>query len=271
VTLNSKGGITSRRKGHARYYVEDINGVALEMVEIPSGSFTMGSPANEGGRSDNEGPQHHVTIPRFFMGKYEVTQAEWRAVAKLPNARGYLNPSPSHFIGDDRPVEQVSWDDAMEFCARLSKVTHRSYGLPSEAQWEYASRAGTTSEFAFGQTINAELVNYDGTRPYGSALIGVSRYRTAPVGSLGAANGFGLYDMHGNVDEWCSDHWHDSYHGAPGDGTSWAAEALTNTRVVRGGYFQLSGDECRAAKRFMHSPDYKYNGGGFRVAVALPR
>lgn len=235
VTVNSKGAISSRRKGHARYYTEDINGVPLEMVEIPGGSFTMGASGSN--PTNDERPAHRVNVPSFYMGKYEVTQALWRAVAKLPKVNVDLNPDPSYFKGDNLPVEMVSSERAMEFCARLFKATGRIYRLPSEAEWEYACRAGTTTEFAFGETITPELANYDGNDPYGSAPQGMLRKRTVPVGSLGVANGFGLYDMHGNVDEWCLDfyhgYFHDGYEGAPTDGSAWPG--TSPDQILRGG------------------------------------
>lgn len=267
VTVNSKGAITNRRKGHARYFVENINGAGLEMVEIPGGAFTMGSSRHE------ESPAHKVNAPSFYMGKYEVTQAQWRAVAKLPKVNRDLNPDPSNFKGDNLPVEQVKWIDAMEFCARLHRATGRTYRLPSEAEWEYACRAGTTTEFAFGETITPDLVNYDGNSPYGSAPKGMLRKRTTPVGSLGVANGFGLYDMLGNVEEWCMDIYHDSYDGAPADGS--ARDDPTTTfvgyrtdRMARGGYWYSGAELCRSAYRNHHL--FMYHSGahlGFRVVA----
>ena len=227
VTVNSRGEVSAPRQEDAWGYVEVLPGaVPLEMVEIPGGTFQMGSPAGEMGRSEDEGPQHQVTVPDFYMGKYEVTQAQWRAV---------MGSNPSHFEGDSLPVEQVSWNDAVEFCAKLSRATGRTYRLPTEAEWEYACRAGTTTPFAFGETITPQLVNYDGNYPYGGAAKGTNRQQTTAVGSLGVANRFGLYDMHGNVWEWCADCWHESYYGAPADGSSWEANCNQNYRVWHGG------------------------------------
>lgn len=175
VIVDAKGKIADRRRSQARYFTEDLgSGVTLEMVEIPGGAFLMGSPESGKGRFSNESPQHRVTVSSFFMGKFEVTQAQWRAVANLPGVSRDLNPDPSYFKGNDLPVEQVSWEEAVEFCARLSKKTGRTYRLPTEAEWEYACRAGTTSAFHFGETITPELVNYDGSRPYGGAKGGES-------------------------------------------------------------------------------------------------
>src|SRR5215471_17433283 len=277
VTLNSSGAITDRKKAHARYYVEHINGGALEMVEIPAGSYQMGISKSEFANVRKEGqrlklsddvsrwemPQHTVAVPSFYMSKYEVTQAQWRAVATLPRMRR-LNPDPSEFKGDNLPVERVSWDDAVEFCARLSKATGRNYRLPTEAEWEYGCRAGTTTPFPFGETITPELVNYNGDHSYGSAAKGMFRKQTTPVGSLGAANGFGLYDMLGNVTEWCLDYWHESYAGAPTDGSAWIDGTDKGQRVVRGGDWVFAAYSCRSAYRNYAVRSWP-GGFGFRV------
>ncbi|MFM6071877.1 MAG: formylglycine-generating enzyme family protein, partial [Dolichospermum sp.] len=166
-------------------------------------------------------PQHEVTIKPFSMGKYPITQAQWQAVAALPQVNQELKPNPSRFKGAKRPVERVSWHDAVEFCARLSNHSQRPYRLPSEAEWEYACRAGTITPFHFGETITTELANYNGNNTYGDGPKGVYRGETTEVGSFKIANEFGLYDMHGNVWEWCQDDWHNNYEGAPTDGSAW--------------------------------------------------
>ena len=270
VTVNSRGAITSRRKGHARYYTEMINGVALEMVSIPEGSFTMGSREDH-----NESPAHQVSLPAFNIGKYEVTQAQWRAVARLPKVNRDLNPDPSNFKGANLPVEQVGWFSAMEFCARLYKATGRVYRLPSEAEWEYACRAGTTTPFAFGETITPEIANYNGNAPYGSAPKGMLRKHTTPVGSFGVANGFGLYDMHGNVQEWCLDYYHSGYDGAPTDGSVWEDRGKTliadeTDRMARGGDWDYTAERCRSFHRSHYLapngiPGHSGSNLGFRV------
>jgi formylglycine-generating enzyme required for sulfatase activity len=269
VTLDVKGKITNRRKGRAKYFIEDLGGgVKLEMVEITAGSFTMGSPGGEAEQSSNEGPQHQVSVPSFCMGKFQVMQEQWRAVAILPKVNSDLNPDPSHFKGSFRPVETVSWEDAVEFCARLSNKTGKTYRLPSEAEWEYACRAGTTTPFAFGETITPEIVNYDGNYPYASAPKGTYRGETIEVGKLGLANGFGLYDMHGNVWEWCMDNWHHNYDGAPTDGSVWGG-GDANLRVLRGGSWYVNGGNCRAANRLSLRPGDRNFYDGFRVVVVV--
>jgi hypothetical protein len=172
VTLQIQTGLFGKKvirqsqKKTAKQYIEDLgNGVYFEMVFIPGGSFIMGTPASEKDSYDNERPQHRVTVPPFLMGKYAVTQRLWQTVASFPKVERELELNPSSFKGDQRPVEDVSWFDAVEFCQRLSRETGRRYRLPSEAEWEYACRAGTTTPFHFGETITAEWVNCIGTSP----------------------------------------------------------------------------------------------------------
>ncbi|MDB9398545.1 bifunctional serine/threonine-protein kinase/formylglycine-generating enzyme family protein, partial [Microcystis aeruginosa CS-567/02-A1] len=212
VTVNAQGSITDRRNLQAKYFAENLgNGVSLEMVQIPGVTFTMGSPAGEAQREDDEGPQRQVRVPGFFMGKYAVTQAQYQAI---------MGTNPANFKGEKRPVETVSWDEAVEFCTKLGQRTGKTYRLPSEAEWEYACRAGTTTPFYFGETITTDLVNYNGNFPYASAPKGEYRQQTTDVGNF-PPNSFGLYDMHGNIWEWCQDIYNSSYQGAPIDGTPW--------------------------------------------------
>ncbi|MUG93035.1 SUMF1/EgtB/PvdO family nonheme iron enzyme [Scytonema sp. UIC 10036] len=268
--------LTIRRyRRQSQCFIEDLgNGVQLEMVAIPEGSFLMGSPEDELERRSNEGPQHKVTIKPFFLGKYPVTQAQWRAVASLPQVNRELNPDPSYFKGENRPVEQVSWYDCVEFCDRLSNYTKKTYRLPSEAQWEYACRAGTTTPFHFGETISTELANYRGTANYGKGNKGIFREETTPVGSFGAANDFGLYDMHGQVWEWCADHWHRNYEGAPTNGEAWLIRNNNDNRerIQRGGSWYDLPDLCRSARRNCINPEDDDVIIGFRVVcVVWPR
>ncbi|OKH35535.1 hypothetical protein NIES2119_19965 [[Phormidium ambiguum] IAM M-71] len=258
--------VINREKRTAKYFIEDLgNGVGLEMVLIPGGSFMMGSPEDEIGHRDNESPQHLVTINPFCMGKYPVTQAQWKAVATLPQVKQELNPDPSNFKGDNRPVERISWYDAEEFCARLSQKSTRECRLPSEAEWEYACRAGTATPFHFGETITTDLANYNGNYTYGSGVEGIDRQETTPVGNFDVANAFGLYDMHGNVWEWCADHWHDDYEEGPDNGSIWLSSNERSRRVLRGGSWYFNPGYCRAAVRYHYNPSNNNNNIGFRV------
>ena len=211
--------VIHRERNQARYFKEHLGeAIDLDMILVPGGTFIMGSPDDEPERSNNESPQHEVTVSSFFMGRYPVTQAQWRFVERLAVEKREFDPEPSRFKGDNRPVERVSWYDAVEFCDRLSTHTGREYRLPSEAEWEYACRAGTQTPFYFGRTLTTELANYNGNYTYGDGSKGEYREETTPVDHFGIANTFGLCDMHGNVYEWCQDHWHNTYEGAPTDG-----------------------------------------------------
>jgi formylglycine-generating enzyme required for sulfatase activity len=293
-------------------------------MEIPGGTFTMGTEDEEIERLvkkfgwdgfRRERPQHRVTVSSFYMGRYPITQAQWRAVASRTDLKveRYLNPDPSRFKDPpkpslkseasdsppfegarggsptrwDRPVEQVSWYDAVEFCARLSKLTGKEYRLPSEAEWEYACRAGTTTPFHFGETITGELANYDARKTYADEPKGEYRGQTTPVGQF-PPNAFGLYDMHGNVWEWCLDPWHENYQGEPPrDGSVWdennndnryqsllisTKELLTDKRyrVLRGGSWSGHPLSCRSADRSRNNPVNHIDIDGFRVACVSP-
>ena len=210
---------------------ETADPIPLEMIAIPSGSFTMGAPESESESRDDERPQHEVTLQPFYLGRYPVTQAQWSVVAGYERVDRDLDPDPSNFKGANRPVESVSWEDAQEFCQRLSVATGKDYRLPSEAQWEYACRAGTETPFHFGETISPELANYEGRSTYGDGSKGEFRQETTEVGSF-PANDWGLHDMHGNVWEWCEDDWHSNYNGAPEDGSVWVESNREETGIV---------------------------------------
>jgi formylglycine-generating enzyme required for sulfatase activity len=269
-----RGGrwIMERRPLQVEGYREDLGGgVALTMVKIPAGSFLMGSPKDEPERSEDEGPQHEVTLGSFFMGQTSITQAQWRAVASWQKLERDLEPDPSTFKGANRPVEQVSWFDALEFCRRLNQRTGQRYGLPSEAQWEYACRAGSTTPFHFGATLTPELANYNVNNVYGNGPKGTYREQTTEVASF-PANGWGLHDMHGNVGEWCQDHWHESYNFAPDDDQPWLipAAAADEPRLLRGGSWHNLPGDCRSAGRDRDQPANADLDVGFRV-VCLPQ
>jgi formylglycine-generating enzyme required for sulfatase activity len=251
------------------------------MVKIPGGRFQMGSPDTEAERMDREGPQHYVDVPEFFMGKYVVTQGQWKAIASRTDLKVQLDlkTEPSYFKEPykdidrwNRPVERVSWVEAVEFCKRLSRLTGRNYRLPNEAEWEYTCRAGTTTPFHFGKTINTELANYCGTDnkkrnwsgSYGDGPKGEYREQTTPVGQF-PANAFGLYDMHGNVWEWCADEWHDNYAGAPTDGSIWL-NGNKDKSPLRGGSWDDLPTYCRSAFRiYFNRRDDHYYIIGFRL------
>ena len=245
-------------------------GATLDMVRIPGGRFWMGSPEDELERKDREGPQHKVEVPSFYLGKYPVTQRQWLAVSLLDDVDRELKPHPSKFKGDDRPVEQVSWVEAVEFCQRLSRHTGRNYRLPSEAEWEYACRAGTTTPFHYGETLSSDVANYAANQTYGNGVKGKSRKQTTNVGSF-PANSFELHDMHGNVLEWCQDYWHDNYEGAPTDGSAWLTDKKAANRVLRGGSWDSVPGFCRSALRYYDSPGYRDSDIGFRVSCSAPR
>lgn len=254
ITVDAEGKENSRSSHYARFFPEDLgNGIMLEMVYIPGGTFMMGSPETEKGRNYDESPQNQVTVPAFFAGKYPITQAQWQIV---------MGNNPSEFKGEKRPVELVSWIDAVEFRNKLSKKTGNKYRLLSEAEWEYACRAGTTTPFHFGETITPELVNYHGDGPYANAPTGLYRQETTDVGSF-PPNAFGLYDMHGNICEWCYD-MYKQYNGAPTDRDHpW--KYRISRRVVRGGDFNIAAAGCRSTWRADRSVYGGY--GGFRVAL----
>ncbi|HKQ05478.1 MAG TPA: SUMF1/EgtB/PvdO family nonheme iron enzyme [Blastocatellia bacterium] len=273
LTVEPSGHLNVPHRRSASYFSEDIDGeVSLDMVEIPGGAFKMGAPLEtQRERKQSERPQRQIRVPGFFVSKYEITEAEWRAVARLPLVSRQLEENPSSFKGDGQmPVQNISWLDAVEFCERLSRATGRRYRLPTEAEWEYACAAGTQTPFYFGETITAELVNYDANYPYGAGPKGETRRRPISVGALSAPNAFGLYNMHGNVAEWCSDYWHDSYIGAPADASSWESRGDASVRVLRGGSYYDGGDDCRSSARTKDPADIRLPFIGFRVVMVAP-
>ncbi|MDB9404630.1 SUMF1/EgtB/PvdO family nonheme iron enzyme [Microcystis sp. CS-574] len=278
VGVNAKGEQINKESKQSQYFREDLgNGITLEMVAIPGGTFTMGSPPNEKDSYDDERPQHEVNVPPFFIGKYPITQAQWRAIASRTDlkVKQDLDFNPAYFKdrpdSDRRPVEQVNWYDAIEFCARLSKLTRREYRLPSEAEWEYACRAGTTTPFYFGETITGELANYDASKIYAEEPNGEYREETTPVGQF-PPNAFGLYDMHGNVWEWCADTWHGNYDGAPRDDSVWIKNGYNNRSPLRGGSWCLNPSLCRSAYRsYGNRRVSSYFNDGFRVVCGAGR
>lgn len=250
-------------------------GVFLRMMLIPSGRFLMGSPKDEQERMEREGPQRPMNVGTFCMGKYPVTQAQWRVVAEMSQVKRALKSDPSHFKGDQHPVESVTWNEAVEFCDRLTAHTHRHYRLPTEAEWEYACRAGATTPFHFGPTISTDVANYRGDRKgYGfdiPALKSAYRETTVAIDHFGVANNFGLCDMHGNVWEWCQDSWRKDYTDElteKVDRVALKGEQAVE-RVARGGSWYSTPENCRAASRFHFQPNASHDDLGFRVICFL--
>lgn len=231
-------------------YTELVNGASIDMVFIPGGAFQMGS--NNG--DDDEKPVHRIKIDDFYIGKYEVSQLQWQAL---------MGSNPSSFKGNNLPIERVSWNDAQEFIQKLNDKTGKHYRLPTEAEWEYACRSGTSTPFNTGQNLSASQANYDGNYPYNGAAKGIYRESTTPVGSF-RPNSFGLYDMHGNVWEWCSD-WFDSGYYAKSPPNNPTGSATGSIRVLRGGSWYDFAQNCRTANRDYDSPGNRYDALGFRL------
>jgi formylglycine-generating enzyme required for sulfatase activity len=253
---------SSTSTGQAKGFIEDLgNGVKLEMMKIPAGRFLMGSPD---GAHVSETPQHWVDVPEFYMGKYVVTQRQFAAMMEEQNAYPSVGPE-----GDDLPVNNVWWGHIQEFCTKLTKKTGREYRLPSEAEWEYACRAGTATLFHFGDIIITEVANFDGSRFHGELPKGKHLWETTPVGSFGVANAFGLYDMHGNVMEWCSDNHSSDYKRAPINGSAWINKR-SHEHVLRGGSRNCDSNACRSAYRAHHFRSLDSNSyQGFRLVLSM--
>lgn len=260
---------------------EDIN---LNIIKVPTGGCLMGTPREEIEQLAQtcptylhdyarkwlncEHPRHPVSINAFWMGTYPVTVKQWRVVAtKLPQAMLYLEPEPCQVTSDEQPVTGVSWEHATEFCCRLSVYLQRTCRLPSESEWEYACRAGSSGMFNFSGEIHTAHVSYSGVWPREVDKTNQAFAKSCPgIGSVGGANDFGLHDMHGNVWEWCADTWRDGYAGAPEDGSPWRddRDAL---RVVRGGSFRSFGISCRSASRSKFLCFEKAADIGFRIVL----
>lgn len=256
--INEKGQLIAQTHHRANQFTEDLGSdVVLDLMVIPAGAFQMGSPSYSA--KPDEQPQHFVTIKSFMMGKILVTQAQWKAVmGKLP---------PCRFKGDALPVERVSWQDAQKFCQRLSKKTARHYQLPSETQWEYACRAGTVTPFNFGETITTAVANLNGEHAFRAEPRGSYRHVTTAGGTF-LPNAFGLYDMHGNLWEWCADNWLDDYSSSPRDDSSYQ-QRDNRYRVVRGGSWHEPPALCRSAARLRVLQTDAEESIGFRVVCAL--
>ncbi|MBY0525919.1 MAG: formylglycine-generating enzyme family protein [Gemmataceae bacterium] len=266
------------------------NGLGMEFALIPGGKFTMGSPITERDRNPTEGPEHEVALTQpYFLGVHEVTVAQFRAFIEKSSYRSEaetggrgafaydgatktfeMNPartwrSPGWAQGDRDPVVCVSWNDARAFCEWLSQQEKRTYRLPTEAEWECACRAGTTTPFSIGPSLSSFQANFNGERPYGDGARSPYRQRPVAIGTF-AANPYGLHDMHGNVTEWCAD-WHDIYAAEPQ--TNPTGPSVGQDRVYRGGSWFDHGNLCRSAIRGKNRPDTALTVVGFRV-VCMP-
>jgi formylglycine-generating enzyme required for sulfatase activity/tRNA A-37 threonylcarbamoyl transferase component Bud32 len=230
--------------------------VELEMLYVPDGEFLMGATDEEAGSIPCERPQHRVVMPCFYMSKFPITQEQYLAV---------MGKNPAKFNGERRPVEKVSWHEAMEFCDRLSHQSDKIYRLPTEAEWEYACRAQTTTAFYFGDNIHANLVNFSSSNQSGKFKSNLVRRETSAV-DIFPPNNFGLHDLHGNVWEWCADNYHANYVGAPTDGSVW--QSGSDSRVVRGGAWGCNANACRSAARQSEIATKRSHKIGFRVVCS---
>jgi len=253
VTVNYGGQEIKRITKEAEYFTVNLGKeITLDLVLIPGGRFLMGSSTADQERDIDETPQHWVKIKPFFLGKYPVTQAQYSAV---------MGNNPSYFRGHSLPVESVSWLEAVEFCEKLSEIINKTCRLPSESEWEYACRARTISNFHFGETLTIKLANYRINATHVSPLS-----QTTEVGIF-LPNGFGLYDMHGNVREWCSDVWYDSYLDAPKNGKPRESGENNDIKVIRSGSWFDQIKNCRSANRGSIKKTNVSDMLGFRVVV----
>ena len=227
-----------------------IDQIIGQMVNISAGTFWMGATDDDQFKQSNELPRHQVKLGAFSISKYPVTQAQWQAV---------MGANPSYFKGNDLPVEQVSWNDCQAFCQKLSSITGKTFRLPTEAEWECACRAGTQTIWPFGndQDVLGQYAWFDQN----------SGNQTHPVGQL-QPNAWGLFDMLGNIWEWCQDVWHDNYTSAPSDGNAWEQGGDVRYRLLRGGAWNNNHDGCRPACRNRYAPDDRSNSLGCRVVCA---
>lgn len=241
--------------------VENINGVPLELVRVPTGSFLMG---NDRSPNPEEKPAHLVNIKSFFIGQYEITRQQWNIVAatlpqvRFPLRQQYIGSLRGTFYGNSTPAEELAWDEAVEFCDRLSSYTGKKYRLPSEAEWEYACRAGTQTEYSFSNQFNPSLANLSLAWDY-----------LLPAGMIGYANAWGINEMHGNVAEWCLDNEHANYIGAPTDGTPWTQGGDDRGRSIRGSRYRFLAETGRSSSRDFSPRSLIFTGFGLRVVAEI--
>jgi formylglycine-generating enzyme required for sulfatase activity len=291
VLVNITGTITERKPVRAYYYTENVP--ELNMMYIPGGQFWMGTEEEEIARLqkkfdwegfDRESPRHLVKLESFYLSQTPITQVQWRFIAEREDLKAELdlNPNLAQFKGDNLPVEHVNWFEAVEFCQRLSRLTGKNYKLPSEAQWEYACRAIQNEAqpyppFHYGETLTSDLANYRAIRIYADEAEGEYREQTTLVRQFDP-NAFGLYDMHGNVWEWCEDDWHENYQDAPTDGSARSKMGKKPQKdsysVLRGGSWNVNPVVCRSACRYSYfylGRDLRVNVIGFRVLCVVGR
>ncbi|MEM8611273.1 MAG: formylglycine-generating enzyme family protein [Cyanobacteria bacterium P01_H01_bin.105] len=267
VEIDAEGQIIAEPPINIAYFDEPVLSQALRqvlplrMVKIPAGEFLMGSPSTESDREEQEGPQRSIQVPSFYMGAFVITQRQYKSV---------MGNNPSYFTDDqgkdgaNLPAEQITWQDAEAFCQQLSELTGRTYRLPSEAEWEYACRAGTTTPFCFGEKLTTEIANFFADFSFTENV--EENYRNTSVAADSFwPNAFGLYNMHGNVYEWCADDYHNSYEGAPSDASLWLSNEANASKVMRGGSWFNDTPFCRSASREKNSQTGLSNSFGFRV------
>jgi formylglycine-generating enzyme required for sulfatase activity len=263
IEVNKQGIVTKQETRSHQGWIQSLtSNIVLEMAAIPGGTFLMGAPESaEVGFYPNF--QHRATVAPFFISRYPITQAQWLAIATTAPIHRSLALNPAYFPGRDRPIERVSWYDAMEFCDRLSRQTGRAYRLPTETEWEYACRAGTYTPFHIGENLTPKWANYNGNYDYysGSSAKGLFRQETTPVGSFDVANAYGLFDMHGNVWEWCDDR-------HPSEATE--RFDLKYPQLLRGGSWATHPKDCHASARCSLMVAQATNDVGFRVCCSAP-
>lgn len=268
VRVDQQGEVVEAIAAEATTFTEDLgNGITLEMVRIPGGTYQMGAAAGEANASEDEYPQREVTVPEFWLGKCAITQAQWQTAGIIKKAERDLQTDFACSKDPSQPVESIFWTDAVEFCQWLSQRTGHTYQLPSGEQWEYACRAGTTTPFYFGPTITPELVNYNGSYAYGHGPKGLYRKQTTTVGSF-PPNLFGLHDMHGNVWEWCLDGWHDLHQDA--FAKDCACRLSNQKKSLRGGSCFYLPTNCRSAYSLSYPFHSRIDDIGFRVVYLSP-
>ena len=257
-SVDETGRIIKNEQFSTQYFSENVDEISIDMLSIPSGTFLMGSPEDEVGRSAFEGPQHNVEVSEFFISRFAVTQSQFQAV---------MGNNPSQIKGPNNPVECVNWFEAKTFCRRLSDLSGREYRLPTENEWEYSCRAGTSTPFPYGETITEDLANFYAYIPYGKASVGSHRSGTTPVGSF-PANKFGLHDMCGNTFEWCEDILQENYQQSQRVVSRSRKEELPDYYVLRGASWVNFPVLCRSAFRFGNIPIYRSVAIGFRIVCA---